>query len=1499
MFRRSLGLSGAVLLFCQFQLQAQSPYEGTYRGLFYVALSGTVNQAESGLGPAVINVDAAGVVSQSGGALVGQVDGSGNIAWQTPNTYEFQTGLISEGVISSTGSRTDAGLTTTFRLDADSGAGPASPANLISRSLRLVLPTPHVDELEGAAYGNNTYVLVGRAGLILRSPNGTDWLNVPTGFGMDLLDVAFGENTFVAVGKEVDDAPLFGRVNNSTTVYYSTDDGITWNVANTGGTLDFQAVAYGNGRFVGAGRAGVYQSDDGITWTGVGIPGTTANEWTVAEFLNGRFVLFGGRSSIGAHNEIATSTDGVTWNSAQSYNNSGAQGGQAAFGNGVYAITSSTRTFTFTSDDATGASINEIGITLGGIVFDSANSRFIASDDGSIYSSTDGISWSQLATGAGNGGDEILFANGIYLKPGFELASSTDAANWTIQSMPDVDLHLPTGGSAGTDDFGFTDILHGNGRFVGFNADYTGVSFDGETWEFYSNPTGTGAFRGHVFDGARFVRIIAGDAGFSTDGINWTTETLVNAPAFVTDLTFGEGVYVTVGQSGNIYSSTDAISWTKRDAGINDHINTVHYAKGMFVGVGDSRLVYSDDGIVWNSQGAGGNTYQDIDYANGLWVRVGAHDSAGARIQTSVDGTTFTDRLLVSGGGFRFNGVAWAGSEWVAVGSSAGNQRGAPVYTSTDGVTWAEGEAAVESGLDGVIAANGALLAWGFDALLKGEFADTDSPVITAQPAGAILTPGQSLSFSVTATGAATLTYQWFKDGQPLADGGSISGATTATLTINPAQASDGGSYTVAVSNSAGSRLSSAALASAPPVITLHPQSTVQFPTSGATFTVQADGEGPFTYAWKLNGATFSDDAHFTGQGTDTLDVANLAGSHAGLYTVEVSNAAGTTVSYPAGLSLYSQVGFDIDASFPDASLAAASTGTVRVRSIAPTGDGGAYIGGLFTFNKTGGGTISNLARILPDGTLDESFAPDPDSYVHTVILLDNGNLIISGTFANVNGSPTERLVRLTSSGATDMAWTLSASSYIYGHARRADGKYFVGGAFASLGTANYRYLGLLDADGNPEAGETFLSFNSQVEALALQGEHLIVGGAFTITNPDRLIRITDTSIQEDPPSYTLDTTFNMSGAGPSGTIHDIAVPADINDGIFAAGSHFQYNGTTRTGLVKLDKDGGLVTGFNANLSFRGRAVALLGDKVLVGGAFTTVDGQSATRIALLDSTTGALDTQTINFGSGANRDVYQLIQDNGGRTFVGGDFDSFAGNANQKGLARISGGSDSPLTLAIVGHPQGASVNEGDTVTLSVAATGNGQLNFQWKKGTDNVPGATGPSLALMNVQSANAGDYTVVVTDASGGAGVTSSVATLTVTGGAQTYAQWAAGIDWMGADQTPGGDADDDKLKNIVEFAFGSNPTLNTSGELPQATVKDDMGTDYAAVTFIRNTNVSSVTIQVQAATDIGFTNMLTVMETTESLGDGLERVTVRVTTPVAAADKVYFRTNVIEN
>jgi hypothetical protein len=81
---------------------------------------------------------------------------------------------------------------------------------------------------------------------------------------------------------------------------------------------------------------------------------------------------------------------------------------------------------------------------------------------------------------------------------------------------------------------------------------------------------------------------------------------------------------------------------------------------------------------------------------------------------------------------------------------------------------------------------------------------DATAPAITQQPVGQFIIAGQPATFSITATGRDPLTYQWRKDRVDPVDGGTISGATTDTLSIRSAQPADACNYDVIVTNGCG-----------------------------------------------------------------------------------------------------------------------------------------------------------------------------------------------------------------------------------------------------------------------------------------------------------------------------------------------------------------------------------------------------------------------------------------------------------------------------------------------------------------------------------------------------------------------------------------------------------------------------------------------------------------------------------------------------------------------
>ena len=87
-----------------------------------------------------------------------------------------------------------------------------------------------------------------------------------------------------------------------------------------------------------------------------------------------------------------------------------------------------------------------------------------------------------------------------------------------------------------------------------------------------------------------------------------------------------------------------------------------------------------------------------------------------------------------------------------------------------------------------------------------------------------------------------------------------------------------------------------------------------------------------------------------------------------------------------------------------------------------------------------------------------------------------------------------------------------------------------------------------------------------------------------------------------------------------------------------------------------------------------------------------------------------------------------------------------------------------SDIPPLIGSQPVSQTVNAGSGVVLTVAATGNPPLTYQWYFNGGAIPGATSTALSLTNVQTANGGSYTAEVTDGYGGE-TTSNAAVLTI--------------------------------------------------------------------------------------------------------------------------------------
>ncbi|MFM9955769.1 MAG: hypothetical protein ACKVVO_17100, partial [Opitutaceae bacterium] len=149
------------------------------------------------------------------------------------------------------------------------------------------------------------------------------------------------------------------------------------------------------------------------------------------------------------------------------------------------------------------------------------------------------------------------------------------------------------------------------------------------------------------------------------------------------------------------------------------------------------------------------------------------------------------------------------------------------------------------------------------------------------------------------------------------------------------------------------------------------------------------------------------------------------------------------------------------------------------------------------SFTTIAGANRNRLARFNSDGSLDTGYSPNFAGTVNALIVqADNRSLVIAGgSFATVNGAARANLARLLPDGSTDATFAPNVG-VVRALVAQADGRILV----LADGTGVRHVVSRLNADGTNDA--TFTAFNgaaAAINAIALQADgRIIVGGAFT-----------------------------------------------------------------------------------------------------------------------------------------------------------------------------------------------------------------------------------------------------------------------------------------------------------------------------------------------------------------------------------------------------------------
>jgi hypothetical protein len=652
------------------------------------------------------------------------------------------------------------------------------------------------------------------------------------------------------------------------------------------------------------------------------------------------------------------------------------------------------------------------------------------------------------------------------------------------------------------------------------------------------------------------------------------------------------------------------------------------------------------------------------------------------------------------------------------------------------------------------------------------------TPVITNQPQAVTISAGQTATFTVGASGTDPLAYQWRFNGT------NISGATNSSLILSNAQFVNQGWYSVAVSDVVGTNLSASVYLTvgSAPVITTQPQGQTIALGGGASFNVSVIGNTPFAYQWLFNGTLIPDATNAT------LVLLDVQSTNAGIYSVVVTNLIGSTLSSNALLNVY----------LPGQGVQTVSaSGAVDM----------VYDGARDIIYITSGSSI--LRYHVGSNTFLTPFVVGTGLSLWGIDLSFDGNTLVAadhsgGTSIYVVDLPTgmNRQVVLPGSpfgdaGTYSVAFGNDNAALITGDypgsgpvsLRRYDA---VTGTNSSLGTVYMRSLMAASGDGQVVGiieGTTSAGnlFKYSVAARAITNS--IGTGWFCWIAPgvnqdgSQFAYATDGGTFIYSNQTQIATIGNYFADRPVGVVYHPS--AALVFFVWGGSSYVRaYDTTTLTETARYNFGTGFssATGTTAKTSYRTR-ISRDGSLLMVNvgnaikylrwaSAPPQISSQPANTSGAMGSnatfTVQAIGTPPFSYQwyfnsaivTGATNSALTLTNL---QPTQGGGYYVIVSNPGGSVTSSIA-----TLTLtgppAIISQPQGASVSAGSNVTFTVGAVGTATLNYEWRLYGTNIGAPNSSTLALANVQNANAGDYTVVVANSLGSA--TSAVATLTVT-------------------------------------------------------------------------------------------------------------------------------------
>jgi|GEM_PF-1059471 len=397
---------------------------------------------------------------------------------------------------------------------------------------------------------------------------------------------------------------------------YTSKDGITWTTKSMDTKANVQDFVWVKDRYIGVGD-GIFTSKDGLSWTKQSKSPSNVS-LSYLYYDSKQFVATGYIYTNGIGKQVSyTSKDGVNWTKhdlsnlqTQIYIIYPVDGGYAGLASNK-AADRPDGTYSIFSKDGVSWTYSLVGTSLGGEFSGIATNgkRTVAVGlNGSIIYTDDGSNWkgaTPFPTDK-NGGRAYLFdvawgANKFVATGNGGIYTSTNGVNWKKENV--------------LDEYGqLRDILW-TGKFFIASSQVSGVYYskDGVKWsKVKSLSIGDYWLNSMVWDGKRIVATFQmynnGDQYTrvmqTTNGTTWTT--LATIDVVNMHIAWNGEKYIAVDwyNAARLYTSTDAKKWTRAKVNLDaedDRFEFVTAFDGYFFAFNDSLKVVGDDYIDYNS----------------------------------------------------------------------------------------------------------------------------------------------------------------------------------------------------------------------------------------------------------------------------------------------------------------------------------------------------------------------------------------------------------------------------------------------------------------------------------------------------------------------------------------------------------------------------------------------------------------------------------------------------------------------------------------------------------------------------------------------------------------------------------------------------------------------------------------------------------------------------------------------------------------------------------